>query len=239
MFIMRKTGKNYRQKKELLNGKEAFTLLEAVKLVTETAVTKFDSTVEVHFNLGCDPKHADQIVRTTLVLPNGSGKSPRIAAFVTDDKVKAAKAAGADLAGEDDLIDEIAKGNIDFDLALAMPSIMKKLGKIAKTLGQKRLMPNPKAGTVTDDIEKAIKEFKLGKIELRTDKSGQVHSIIGKVSFGEAKILENMKAMVKAIQDAKPTGVKGTYIKGISLATTMGPGINLDVADLLAGMSNK
>ncbi len=234
---MKKYGKNYRSKKELLGEKEFFGLSEAVKLAKETATTKFDSTLEVHFNLNCDPKHADQIVRTTIVLPNGSGKSPRIAAFVTEDKIKEAKAAGADIAGEDDLIDNVAKGMIEFDLAIAMPAIMKKLGKVAKTLGQKRLMPSPKAGTVTDDFEKAIKEFKLGKIELRTDKHGQVHSIFGKASFEEAKLLENLKVLTKALVDAKPSGVKGSFIKTISLASSMGPGINLDVAEVLSDLN--
>lgn len=231
---MKKFGKNYRSKKELLSEKDSFNLSEAVKFAQDTATTKFDSTLEIHFNLNCDPKHADQIVRTTIVLPNGSGKSPRIAAFVTEDKVKAAKDAGADIAGEDDLIETISKGNIDFDLAVAMPVVMKKLGKIAKTLGQKRLMPNPKAGTVTDDIEKAIKEFKLGKIELRTDKHGQIHSIFGKASFDEAKLFENIKVLIKAVVDAKPAGVKGSYVKSISLASSMGPGINLNVTEVLS-----
>lgn len=231
---MKKYGKNYRAKKELLAEKEFYNLTEAVKLVQETATTKFDSTLEIHANLNCDPKHADQIVRTTIVLPNGSGKSPRIAAFVTEDKIQAAKDAGADIAGEDDLVDTIAKGTIDFDLAVAMPAVMKKLGKVAKTLGQKRLMPNPKAGTVSEDIEKAIKEFKLGKIELRTDKQGQVHSIFGKVSFGQEKLMANIKALIKALVDAKPTGVKGSYIKSISLTSTMGPGIDLDVTEVMS-----
>jgi len=230
---MGKYGKNYRQKLDLLGEKEAFGLSEGVKLAKETSITKFDSTLEIHLNLNCDPKHADQIVRTTIVLPNGSGKSPRIAAFVTEDKIQEAKDAGADIAGEEDLIGNVAKGMIDFDLAIAMPVMMKKLGKIAKTLGQKRLMPNPKAGTVAEDFVSAIKEFKLGKIELRTDKQGQVHSIFGKTSFNEAKLLENIKTLIKAILDAKPAGIKGTYINGISLASSMGPGINLDVPTVL------
>ena len=233
IIIMKKFGKKYRQKKELLEKKEFFGLSEAVKLVKDTAATKFDATLEVHINLNCDPKHADQIVRTTIVLPHGSGKSPRIAAFVTEDKMKAAKAAGADIVGEDDLIENISKGMIDFDLAVAIPDVMKKLGKIAKILGQKRLMPSPKAGTVTTNFEQVIKEFKLGKIELRTDKQGQIHSIFGKASFDENNLLENIKALIKAVLDAKPSGVKGAFIKTISLASSMGPGISLDLTETL------
>lgn len=229
---MAKHGKKFRTAAEKTAEKEQYTISEAIKLLKETSTTKFDSSCELHLNLGIDPTHADQLIRSTISLPHGSGKTVRVAAFVNDDMAKAAKAAGADKAGLEDLIEEVAGGKIDFDIAVATPDVMRHLGKIAKTLGTKGLMPNPKAGTVSPDIEKTIAEIKKGRLEYKTDKLGQIHQIFGKVSFAESALEENLRAFLKAIVEAKPSAVKGTFIKRISVATTMGPGINVDLAEL-------
>jgi large subunit ribosomal protein L1 len=231
---MAKRGKKYLEAVKLLEGKETCDLSEAAALLKKTAVTKFDSSCEVHIRLGVDPTHAEQMVRATVSLPHGTGKTVRVAAFVPDDKVKEAKAAGAIKAGMEDLIDEVTKGFLDFDVAVATPDAMKNLGKIAKILGPKGLMPNPKAGTVTADIGKAISEISKGRVEFRTDKLAQIHQVFGKASFTEDQLKENLKAFMKAVVDAKPAAVKGTYVENISVATTMGPGITLDVAKIMA-----
>ena len=216
------------QEKEIYDN-----LTEVVKLVKETAGTKFDGTCEVHFNLNIDPKKADQVIRGTLSLPHGTGKTIRIAAIVPDNKVKEAKAAGAVAAGLEDLIDEFSKGKIDYDVIVAMPEVMKQIGKVAKTLGQKGLMPNPKAGTVTDEIETTIKELLKGRIEYRNDKQGLMHLIFGKVSFKEEELENNLKSILKTLTGAKPTGVKGTFIQSMSVNATMGPGIPVDINAVL------
>lgn len=227
-------GKKYRAALEKVQAKESYTLDEAVQLLKETATTKFDASCEIHMRLGIDPTHADQLVRSTITLPNGTGKTTRVIAFVPDNKVKECLDAGAVKAGKEDLIEEITKGFMDFDVAVATPDVMKDLGKIAKTLGTKGLMPNPKAGTVTPTPGPTIKEIAGGRVEYRTDKQGQIHQIFGKASFSEDQLKENLKTFVKAVSDAKPSAVKGTFIKNISVAASMGPGITLDVSKVLA-----
>lgn len=231
-----KHGKKYRAAVEMVKGKAVYDLDEAVALLKKTATTKFPASLEIHIRLGVDPTHADQLVRSTVALPHGTGKEVRVIAFVSEDKVKEAKDAGAIKAGMDELIEEIQKGFLGFDVAVATPDAMKNLGKVAKILGTKGLMPNPKAGTVTPDIGKTIGEIKKGKVEFRTDKQAQMHQIFGKASFSEDHIKENLKTFIKAIVDTKPATVKGTYIKNISVATTMGPGIRLDVAQVMAAL---
>ena len=219
---------------KLLEGVKGCDLKEAVSLLKKTSITKFDSSCEIHIRLGVDPTHAEQMVRSTVSLPHGTGKTVRVVAFVSDDKVKEAKAAGAIKAGMDDLIEEIIKGFLDFDVAVATPDAMKNLGKIAKILGPKGLMPNPKAGTVTADVGKTISEISKGRVEFRTDKQAQIHQIFGKTSFSEDQLADNLKAFLKAVLEAKPASVKGTYIENINVATTMGPGIRLDLAKVMA-----
>ncbi|MFC1616448.1 50S ribosomal protein L1 [Patescibacteria group bacterium] len=210
--------------------KDRYEIDEAVELLEKTSVTSFDSSCEVHFNLGIDPKQADQNIRTSVSLPHGTGKEIRIVAFVSEDKIKEAKSAGAVEAGTEELIKKIEKGWLDFDATVATPDQMKSIGKVAKILGQKRLMPNPKVGTVTPDFVKIIEELKKGKIEMRVDKEGNLHMIFGKVSFGIEKLKENLMVLVKAVLDAKPASSKGNYIRTIALTTSMGPSIKLDIS---------
>ncbi len=231
-----KRGKKYAEASKKLAEKDSYTLSEARALLKETGNTKFDSTAEVHFNLNIDPTKAEQAIRGTINLPHGSGKKVRIAAIVTDDKVKAAKDAGADEAGLEDLVAEFEKGKINFDVVVATPDVMKKIGKVAKTLGQKGLMPNPKAGTVTDKIEEAIKELKAGRLEYRNDKEGNIHTVFGKISFKDEELENNLKSYLRVIRDAKPSVVKGSFIKSITLTSTMGPGIRLDVNEALKAL---
>lgn len=230
---MAKHGKKYREAVKVLEGKSSVDLNEAISLLKTTSTTKFDSTCEIHIKLGVDPTHADQLVRSTIVLPHGTGKKTRVIAFVSDDKVKEAMDAGAIEAGLDELIEKVQKGFTDFDIAIASPEVMKNLAPIAKTLGTKGLMPNPKAGTVTPIIGKTIKEIAGGRVEYRTDKLGQIHQIFGKVSFSEDQLMDNLRTFIKAVSDAKPAAVKGTYISNISVATSMGPGIKLDISKVL------
>lgn len=228
-----KRGKKYIESAKKLTAKESYTLSEALKLLKETSTTKFDSTAEIHLNLNIDPTNAEQAIRGTINLPHGSGKKVRIAAIVSDDKVKEAKDAGADAAGLEDLVAEFGKGKINYDVIVATPDVMKQLGKVAKILGQKGLMPNPKAGTVTDDIVKTIKELKAGRLEYRNDKEGNLHSIFGKLSFKDEELENNLKSFLKVIRDAKPSVLKGSFIKSITLTSTMGPGIRLNVNEAL------
>lgn len=223
-----KHGKNYRAALEKTDPEKLYSIEEACSLVKETSTTKFDSSVEVHMNLGIDAKHAEQQLRDTVPLPHGTGKDVRVVAFVGDDKVKEATDAGAVKAGNEDLIADIEKGWLEFDVTVATPDMMKSLGKIARTLGQKGLMPNPKAGTVTPDVGKAISEIKKGKVEFRNDKDGNLHNVIGKVSFSDENLTENLKTYIKAIVDHKPKDIKGTYIKSITLTTSMGPAVKVD-----------
>ncbi|MBN2087795.1 50S ribosomal protein L1 [Candidatus Peregrinibacteria bacterium] len=233
---MPKQGKNYRNALDKIKGKEFYELTEAVKLLKETGTTKFDGTAEVHINLNIDPKKADQAIRGTVALPHGSGKKVRIAAIVSDDKIKSAKEAGAVSAGLEDLIEEFTKGKVDYDVIVATPDSMKKLGKVAKILGQKGVMPNPKSGTVTDNVEKTIKELLAGRVEYRNDKEGIIHTIFGKLSFKEEQLENNLKTVLKVIRESKPAGIKGTFVKSISIASSMGPGIALDATDVMKNL---
>jgi large subunit ribosomal protein L1 len=229
-------GKNYRSAVQKISEKEKqeFSLEEAILLLVETSKTKFDATAEIHVNTGCDPRHADQIVRSTVVLPHGTGKTLRVAVFCEESKVELAKSTGADIAGGESLIEDVLKGDISFDIAIATPGMMKNMAKIARVLGPKGLMPSPKSGNVTDDIEGAISELKKGKIEFKTDKTGIIHSAFGKVSFGAKKLEENCRGLLMAIVDAKPSGVKGTYLQGFTIASTMGPGIRVSLSGALS-----
>jgi large subunit ribosomal protein L1 len=229
-----KRGKKYKEAKKLVEEKGFYTLDEAVALLAKAKVAKFDSSCEIHINLGVNPKHADQMVRSTVVLPHGTGKKLRVIALCGEDKVKEATDAGAVEAGFDELVKKIAEGWLDFDIAVASPDVMKGIGKVAKILGQQGLMPNPKAGTVTPNVGAAIKEILGGKIEFRNDKLANLHNLFGKLSFGEEKLKENLKTYLKAIADAKPEGSKGTYINSITLSTAMGPGIKVDTAEARA-----
>lgn len=227
-------GKKFVNAAKMVDVTKMYNLDEACELLKKTSTTKFDSSCEVHFKLGVDTKQADQLVRSTVALPHGTGKEVRVIAFVNEGQVKEAKEAGAVKAGLDELVEEILKGYMDFDVAVAAPDVMKNLGKVAKILGTKGMMPNPKAGTVTPDIAKTISELKKGRVEFRTDKQSQIHNAFGKVSFSAADLKGNLKTIIKAIVDTKPSGVKGNYIQGISVATTMGPGIKLDLPAVMA-----
>ena len=226
---MKKASKKYVEASSKVDRNKAYTINEAVKLVKETSFSKFDGTVEVAFKLNVDPKKADQQLRGSLVLPNGTGKTKRILVLAKGDAAAEAKAAGADFVGELDLIQKIETENwFDYDVIIATPEMMPALGKIGKVLGPKGLMPNPKTGTVTMTPAKTIEDIKKGMVEYKTDTYGNVHTIIGKVSFDEAKLAENLQYVINAIVKAKPTTVKGTYIENISISATMGPGIKID-----------
>lgn len=224
-----KRSKRYVSNLEKLDKNKAYSVEEAVKLVKETSNAKFDSTIEVAMNLNLDTKKNDQQLRGAVVLPNGTGKTKRILVLAKGDQAKAAKEAGADFVGDLDMIQKIEKESwFDYDVIIATPEMMPMLGKIGKLLGPKGLMPNPKTGTVTIDVAKAVEETKKGKVNYRTDSYGNIHGIIGKVSFDEEKLVENLKYFVESIIKVKPTTVKGTYIKNISVSSTMGPGIKID-----------
>ena len=227
--MAKKHGKKYNKALELINQDLAYSPEEAVELLEKTNTVKFDPTSEIHFNLNLDPKYQDQMIRTTLSLPHWTWKTPKICAF-TDWNPEEAKKAGAVIAWGEDLIEDIARGdvNLDFDVCVATPSMMRHLGKIARILGPKGLMPNPKACTDTQDLEKAIKEIAAGKIEIRTDKQGNVHSIFGKLSFGKEKLLENLKYFLNVIEEVKPSWAKGKYINSVTICNAMGPWIKVD-----------
>ncbi|MFH0834530.1 MAG: 50S ribosomal protein L1 [Patescibacteria group bacterium] len=229
-------SKKWRAAREKIDANKFYSLTDAVKLAKETATTKFDASIEIHTRLGINTKKSDQIVRSSVSLPNGTGKKLRVVAFVAEEKAAAAKKAGAVEAGETSLIEKIGKGWLEFDVAVATPDMMKKLGKIAKTLGQKGLMPNPKAGTVTEDIEKALAEIQKGKVEFRGDSFGILHNLVGKASFEEKKLIENIEAYLKAVLEAKPKAVKANYVRGIALASSMGPGIKLDANSIIKNL---
>jgi large subunit ribosomal protein L1 len=231
IFFMKKYGKKYREIKNKI-VKEFYSVDDAVKLLPETSTAKFDATIELHANLNLDPKKPDQQIRTTLVLPHGTGKTKRIVAFVNDEDIASSKKAGAIEAGGETLIEKIKGGFIDFDIAVAHPDLMKNVAKIGKILGTKGLMPSPKAGTVSANPVDAITEIMKGRVELRLDPKGIVHIPCGKVSFDVVKIKENIKAVLEIIKSNKPSGVKGTYILSIALTTTMGPSIMLDMSEV-------
>ena len=227
---MAKRGKKYQEALKLVDRSKRYNLAEAVELVKKTNTAKFDATVEVAFKLNIDPRKAEQNLRGAVSLPNGTGKTKRILVLAKGDQAKAAKEAGADFVGDLDMIQKIEKESwFDYDVIIATPEMMPMLGKIGKLLGPKGLMPNPKTGTVTMDTAKAIEETKKGKVNYRTDSFGNVHGIVGKASFDDAKLVENLKASVEAIMKVKPSTVKGTYVKNVSISSTMGPGVKIDL----------
>ncbi len=226
--LVRQRGKKYAEKKALVK-KPLYPIGEAVELMMNLSTSTFDATAEVHIRINADTTQADQLVRTTVSLPHGIGKSVRVAAFVTDDKIAEAKEAGADVIGNEDLIKDVAEGKLNFDVAVAMPRLMKDLGKVAKILGQKGLMPSPKAGTVTDSIGKTIAELKKGRIECRMDKQGIIHAVFGKVSFGAKKLEENLATVIQAVKEAQPSGIKSEYIRSIAICPSMGPSVKVQL----------
>jgi len=236
---MKQHGKRYEEVVKLVEEDKAYSPAEAIELVKKTSTVKFDSTIEIHMRMGLDVRHADQQVRGTADLPAGTGKAVRVAVFAEGDKAREAEQAGADFVGSDDLIKRIEDGWMDFDVALATRDMMGKVAKLGRVLGRRGLMPNPKSGTVTDDLERGVKEVKAGRIEFRTGKAPLIQVPIGKASFEEKGLLDNLGSLVDAVVKARPSGSKGTYIKNITLTSTMGPGIKLDVAQTaaLAGAS--
>ncbi|APZ51889.1 50S ribosomal protein L1 [Salipiger abyssi] len=228
---MAKLGKRTRAVREAFVGKENLTVEEAVALVKSSASAKFDETVEIAMNLGVDTRHADQMVRGVIGLPNGTGKTMRVAVFARGPKAEEAQAAGADIVGAEDLMETIQGGTIEFDRCIATPDMMPIVGRLGKVLGPRNLMPNPKVGTVTMDVAQAVKDAKGGQVQFRAEKGGVVHAGVGKASFDEAKLVENVRAFVSAVAKAKPAGAKGTYMQKISLSSTMGPGVTVDVAN--------
>ena len=225
-------SKRYNSNFEKINRDKEYSLEEAAELLSSFSHPKFDESVELAINLGVDPKHADQIVRGTVALPNGIGKDIKVLVFARDDLAEEAKNAGADFVGADDMVEKVKGGWTDIDVVVAAPDMMAEVGKLGKILGPRGLMPNPKIGTVTKDIAKAVTEVKAGKIEFRVEKNGIIHNIIGKVSFSKEKIVENAKVFVNAILKAKPQAVKGVYMKKVTMTSTMGPGIKLDKSSI-------
>ena len=221
-------GRKYQEAAKLIERGKAYSLKEAVELAIKTSPVKFDASVEIHARLGVDPRQADQNIRTTMVLPNGNGKEVRVAVFAPLDVCKAAKAAGADIAEDEEFLKSLEKGEINFDILISTPQYMPKLGKFARVLGPKGLMPNPKAGTVTTDVEKAVKEAKAGKVEYRVDKQSIVHIGVGKVSFGADKLVQNAEAFFESLKNQKPASLKGSYVKSVYITTTMGPSIEIE-----------
>jgi large subunit ribosomal protein L1 len=223
-----KRSKGYRNAAAKIDADELYTPLAAIRLAKETSVTKFDSSVEVSMRLGIDPRKADQMVRSTIVLPHGTGKTATVLVFAQGEKAEQAREAGADIVGSDELIDEVAKGRLDFDAVVATPDMMGKVGRLGRVLGPRSLMPNPKTGTVTADVVKAVNDIKGGKIEFRADRHSNLNFIIGKVSFSEQQLAENYAAALEEVLRVKPSAAKGRYLKKITFATTMGPGIQVD-----------
>ncbi|WP_298500699.1 50S ribosomal protein L1 [uncultured Maritimibacter sp.] len=226
---MAKLGKRTKAAREAFAGKENISVEDAVALIKSNANAKFDETVEIALNLGVDPRHADQMVRGTVNLPNGTGKTVRVAVFARGDKAEEAKAAGADIVGAEDLMETVQSGKIDFDRCIATPDMMPIVGRLGKVLGPRNLMPNPKIGTVTVDVKEAVEAAKGGQVQFKVEKAGVIHAGVGKASFDEAKLVENIRAFVDAVSKAKPTGAKGTYMKKVSLSSTMGPGVSVTV----------
>ncbi len=228
------SGKRYNKAAEGIDRNHLYGLTEAVAMIKENAGAKFDETIEVSMNLGVDPRHADQMVRGVVNLPNGTGRTVRVAVFAKDDKAEEAKAAGADIVGSDDLMATVQGGTIDFDRCIATPDMMGVVGRLGKVLGPRNLMPNPRTGTVTMDIAAAVKAAKGGAVDFRAEKSGIVHAGVGKASFDAAKIEENIRSFAEAVQKAKPSGAKGTFLKRVAISSTMGPGIKLDPSTVIA-----
>jgi large subunit ribosomal protein L1 len=232
---MAKAGKRLRAAREGIERTRLYPLSEALQMVKGRAAAKFDETVEVAMNLGVDPRHADQMVRGVANLPNGTGRTVRVAVFARGEKAEEAKAAGADVIGAEELVEQVQGGNINFDRCIATPDMMPLVGRLGKILGPRGLMPNPKVGTVTQDVTKAVQDAKGGAVEFRVEKAGIVHAGVGKVSFSEEALLENIRAFADAVVRAKPSGAKGTYLKRIALTSTQGPGVRVDPASLSAG----
>ncbi len=226
---MGKLGKRTKAAREAFAGKDDVSVEEAVALVKANATAKFDETVEIAMNLGVDPRHADQMVRGSVTLPNGTGKSVRVAVFARGAKADEAKEAGADIVGAEDLMETVQGGTIEFDRCIATPDMMPIVGRLGKVLGPRNLMPNPKVGTVTMDVKEAVEAAKGGQVQFKVEKAGVVHAGVGKASFDEAKLVENVRAFVDAVSKAKPSGAKGTYMKKVALSSTMGPGVSIDV----------
>jgi len=230
---MRRVGKKYAKARQAAKVKPVYPLAEAVEVVHKNAFAKFDESVEIAMRLGVDPKHADQMVRGTVVLPHGlGGKSKKVLVIASGEKLKEAQEAGADHVGGDDMVAKIQEGWLDFDAVVATPDMMKSVGRLGKVLGPRGLMPNPKTGTVTFDVGKAVNEIKAGKVEYRVDKTGIVHAPAGKISFGAAKLLENVSTLVESVIKARPAAAKGRYVKSLSLSSTMGPGVRVDLASI-------
>jgi len=229
---MAKAGKRTRAAREEIDGEQFYPLTDAIEKMRVTATAKFDETVDLVMNMGVEPRHADQMVRGMVQLPNGTGRSVRVAVFARDDKAEEAKAAGADVVGADELAEQVQKGEIDFDRCIATPDMMPLVGRLGKVLGPRGIMPNPKLGTVTADVGEAVKAAKGGQVEFRVEKAGIIHGGVGRVSFTDAAIEENIRAFVDAVYKAKPSGAKGTYVKRVSLSSTMGPGIKVEVGSL-------
>jgi large subunit ribosomal protein L1 len=221
-------GKKYREVASQVEAHRLYEPAEAVALVRQTSPVKFDATVEAHIRLGVDPRHADQMVRSSALLPHGTGRTRRIAVFATGEKMREALEAGADIVGGEDLVKKVQAGEIDFDVALATPDIMGQVGRLGKILGPRGMMPNPKSGTVTFDIAKAVRDVQGGRVEFRVDRFGIIHAPVGKVSFDDAKLRDNFATLMEAIVKAKPSAAKGTYVRTVTLTSTMGPGISVD-----------
>lgn len=226
--LIERRGKKYQAAAAKVEAGKVYSLSDAIKLATETATTKFDSSVEVHVRLGVDPRQADQNIRSTVTLPHGTGKTVRVAVFAPEDQHAAAQKAGADIVGDETLLKQLDKGTIDFDILVATPAYMPKLGKYARVLGPKGLMPNPKSGTVSADVAKAVTEAKAGKVEYRVDKQATIHLSIGKVSFGASKLEENARAFFASLAGQKPSSLKGNFVLSTAITTTMGPGIKVE-----------
>jgi large subunit ribosomal protein L1 len=226
--MARQSGKRYNAAAQQITSR-SYTLEEAVELVQKVKFAKFDETVEVHLRLGVDPKHADQMVRGTVVLPNGLGKSKRVLVIAGGDRQKEAEEAGADLVGGEEMVQKIQGGWMDFDAVIATPDMMRSVGRLGKVLGPRGLMPNPKTGTVTMEVSRAVREIKAGKVEFRVDKTGIIHAPVGKVSFSAPKLVENAQSLIQAVVKAKPAAAKGKYVRSATLCSTMGPGVHLDV----------
>jgi large subunit ribosomal protein L1 len=232
---MAKEGKRLRAAREGLDPLKRYGVAEAVHLLKARSKVKFDETVELAMNLGVDPRHADQMVRGVVALPNGTGKKLRVAAFAKGEKADEARAAGADIVGAEDLAAKIQEGQIDFDRCIATPDMMQVVGRLGKILGPRGLMPNPRVGTVTADVAQAVKDAKGGQVEFRVEKAGIVHAGVGKVSFTEDQLVQNVRALIDAVMKAKPSGAKGTFVKSIALTTTMGPGLRIEPQEVLGG----
>jgi large subunit ribosomal protein L1 len=230
---MAKVGKRFKAAVDSFDHKQLYAIAEAISKVKASATAKFDETVEVAMNLGVDPRHADQMVRGVVNLPNGTGKTVRVAVFAKDAKAEEARAAGADIVGAEDLMEQIQGGTINFDRCIATPDMMPIVGRLGKILGPRNLMPNPKVGTVTPDVAAAVKAAKGGAVEFRVEKAGILHAGVGKASFTDAALVENIKAFTDAVSRAKPSGAKGTYIKKVAVSSTMGPGVHVDPSSVL------